>query len=89
MDKTLLPTSRSILTWNYLIKKVRLNLDMRRTQFIVAVKKFLAARRGIIFFFSGIYFCMFVYVHAYMNVCMYKHELHIYIYIYIYIYVAE
>ena len=32
--------SHSILNWNYLIKKVKFIPDMRRTQFIAAIKKF-------------------------------------------------
>ena len=34
-------TSRSILNWNYLIKKVKFNPEVR-TQLIAAIKKFLA-----------------------------------------------
>ena len=40
MEKTLI-TSRSILNWNYLIKKVKFNPEVR-TQLIAAIKKFLA-----------------------------------------------
>ena len=35
-------TSHTILDWNYLNKKLKFNPNMRRTQFIAAIKKFLA-----------------------------------------------
>ena len=38
--------SLSILNWNYLIKKVKFNPDMR-TQFIAAIKEFLFQLRNI------------------------------------------
>ena len=62
-------TSRSILNRNYLIKNIKFNANMRRTQFIAPIKEFLA--EGTYFF--GVYVCTYVYVHAYMNVCIYMH----------------
>ena len=41
MDQAIYITSHSILNWNYLIRNMKLNPDMR-TLLVAAIKKFLA-----------------------------------------------